>query len=186
MIATFMKRKVFVSYSRIDEVEVRAFVQQWAVSEGVFIPKLIGAGSRYDLIESEEADYIMSVIRRDFIGDATVTMVLVGECTHSRRYVDWEIKASLRRGEYLPNGLLGVTLPSRDGAALLSPRFERNWTENHVNCYARYKRPPRSADELRGYIEDAFSARTDRATLIDNPQEMMRYNSRCRSHGVTH
>ena len=33
--------------------------------------------------------------------------------SHSRRYVDWEIKTSLRRGSYTPNGLLGIILPSQ-------------------------------------------------------------------------
>jgi hypothetical protein len=36
----------------------------------------------------------MSEIRRKYLGNASVTIVLIGSCTHSRRYVDWEIKLS--------------------------------------------------------------------------------------------
>lgn len=179
------RRKVFVSYSRIDEREVASFVNHWASVQGVFTPKMIGAGSRYDPIQSQQADYIMSVIRRDFIGDATVTMLLLGSCTHARRYVDWELKASLRQGEYSPNGLFAVLLASQDGSAWLPDRFRDNWSRNR-ECYARFWPSPGSAQQLRGYIEDAFAARTTRTHLIDNPQDMMRYNGRCRVHGVTH
>jgi len=35
----------------------------------------------------------MRRIREEKLQDSTVTIVLVGNCTNSRRYVDWKIKA---------------------------------------------------------------------------------------------
>src|SRR5207244_2128436 len=99
-------------------------------------------------------------------------IVLVGSCTHSRRYVDWEIKASLRQGQDDPNGLIGILLPScanRKFYPPLPPRFDQNFSKEQQS-YARYCYCPASADELRGWIEDAYDRRTSRANLITNAQ----------------
>lgn len=180
------KRKVFVSYYKTDQVEVDSFVHRWATSEGVFIPRILGAGPDYDLIDSSNPEYVMSVIRRDYLGDSTVTLLLVGACTHSRRYVDWELKASLRQGDYIPNGLVGIVLPSQGTSARLPERFQANWSAGHVTCYARYWTAPTTSSELGAWIEDAYLARIARAHLIRNSQDMMKRNAGCSIHNVTH
>lgn len=43
-----------------------------------------------------------------------------------------------------------------------------------------------SGYELSNWIEDAFQARTARAHLILNSQDMMKYNAICKVHGATH
>jgi MTH538 TIR-like domain (DUF1863) len=59
---------------------------------------------------------LMGRIRADYIKDSTVTIVLAGKCIWARRYVDWEIQASLRAGQTVsPNGLLGLKLLSPTG-----------------------------------------------------------------------
>lgn len=180
------KRKVFISFFQGDRKEVDEFIDRWANREGVFIPKVLGVSGNEDFINSNNPEYVMSQIRDKYLGDSTVTIVLMGSCTHSRRYVDWEIKSSLRRGAYTPNGLIGIILPSMGTSAILPPRFEANWNKEHQNCYARYWIAPHSAQMLEGWIEDAFSARTLRADLIQNAAEMMKYNRVCQIHGVTH
>ncbi len=181
------RRKVFISFHQQDQTEVENFVDLWAEREGLFIPRVLGASDNDDFIDSDNPDYVMSQIRNRYLGDSTVTIVLVGSCTHSRRYVDWELKASLRQGEtYNPNGVMGIRLPSCGKSALLPPRLEENWTSGHRDCYARYWVAPRTADDLIGYIEDAYNARTERAHLIQNGSLMMRYNRRCQVCGVTH
>lgn len=181
------KRKVFISYHHGDDTEVRAFVKKWTETEQVFIPKGLGLKFTNDIINSDDPEYVMSQIREKYIEDASVTIVLLGTCTNSRRYVDWEIKASLRQEEGgLPNGLMGIILPSLGGNAHLPSRLEANWTNNYVNCYARFWIAPRSADELRGWIEDAYSARTSRAKLIKNSTDMMKYNATCKTCNIVH
>ena len=180
------KRRVFISYYKEDKTEVEEFIDYFANGQGIFTPYALGVSDNDDFIDSTNTDYVMTQIRKKYLKDTTVTIVLVGNCTHSRRYVDWEIKSSLTQGEYSPNGLMGIILPSKGKDAYLPPRLEANWTKDHVNCYARYWVYPSSPKELGDFIEDAYSARTTRAHLINNPQNMMKYNALCRVCGVTH
>lgn len=180
------RRKVFVSYHQTDRMEVEDFIDKWAERERVFIPKALGVSDVDDFIDSNDPEYVMTQVRAKYLSDSTVTIVLVGTCTHSRRYVDWELKTSLRRGSYTPNGVMGIILPSSGKSAYLPPRLEANWSPQNVNCYARYWIAPTSAEELAGWIEDAYGARTARAELIENAATMMKYNTKCRVCGVTH
>jgi hypothetical protein len=68
----------------------------------------------------------------------------------------------------------------------MPPRLEENWVKDHVQCYARYWVYPSSTEVLATWIEDAYGARTTRAHLIRNTQDMMKYNAKCLVHGVTH
>jgi hypothetical protein len=106
------KRRVFVSYHHGDEAEARAFVNAFGGPHGVFTHRGIGLTFNDDIIKSTDPEYVMRRIREIYLQDSTVTIVLIGTCTHSRRYVDWEIKASLRQGLVTPNGLIGIILPS--------------------------------------------------------------------------
>jgi hypothetical protein len=80
--------------------------------EVVYVGRALGTSFSDDIINSTNPEYVMSQIRQKYLGDSTVTIVLVGTCTHSRRYVDWELKASLRQGDCTPNGVLAFLLPS--------------------------------------------------------------------------
>jgi hypothetical protein len=181
------KRKIFISFYQGDRAEVDAFIHRWADDEGVFIAKALGISDNDDFIDSTDTAYVMSRIRERYLSDSTVTVVLLGTCTHSRRYVDWELKTSLRLGGYTPNGVMGILLPSGypDGVAL-PPRLQANWNKENRDCYARYYWYPESADQLRGWIEDAFQARTSRAAFIQNSSDMMKYNAKCRACDETH
>ncbi len=179
-------RTVFVSFSHLDQQSVDDFIVTWTENERVFIPKILGVGDEDDFINSDNPEYVMAQIRSRYLEDSTVTIALIGPCTHSRRYVDWEIKASLTQGDdYLPNGLLGILLPGLRSAHL-PPRFKLNWNSNEHNCYARYRVSPQSAWQLSSWIEDALAARTERSQFIENPREMMKYNSTCAVCSVTH
>jgi len=180
------KRKVFISFHQADRDEVQTFVRRWAEQEGGFIPKVLGASDKDDFVNSNDPAYVMTRIRDKYLGDSTVTIVLLGTCTHSRRYVDWELKTSLRQGTYTPNGVLGIILPSVGNRAHLPPRFQENWASGEAGCYARYRVAPSTATEIRSWIEDAHAARVTRAHLISNSTEMMKYNRQCKSCGVTH
>lgn len=151
----------------------------------MFNPVMVGACGN-DIIDSNNADYVIGKIGQEKIADSTVTMVLIGTCTHSRRHVDWDIKASLRQGAaYKPNGLFGIILPSAGHSAHLPPGLAANWNASG-NCYAGYYRAPRSAAGLALWIEHAFLARETRMHLIKNSAQTMKYNSECRVCNVTH
>lgn len=183
MAISINRRKVFISHYKGDRNEVNAFIKDYS---SVFIPKVLGANDNDEFINSTKTGYVMQRIREKYLGDSTVTIVLIGSCTHSRRYVDWEIKSSLRQGQYIPNGLIGILLPSQGNSARLPPRMKANWAKDESNCYARYRTYPCSKEALSIWIEDAYQARTSRAHLIQNSQSMMKYNRVCKICGVTH
>ncbi len=188
MVYMGVKRKVFISFCQRDRTEVEDFIDLWANQKSVFVPKVLGIfdKDKDDFIDSDNPEYVMSQIRKKYLGDSTVTMVLVGRCTHSRRYVDWELKTSLRKGTYTPNGVMGIILPSCTTGAYLPPRLAANWNKECIGCYARCWVAPTSVNSLVNCIEDAYAARTSRAHLIKNDADMMKYNAKCRVCGITH
>ncbi len=165
MAYTGTKRRVFVSHYRGDRNEVDTFIEEFANRQNVFTPYVLGANDNDDFIDSNNPEYVMTQIRQKYLQDTTVTIVLVGSCTHGRRYVDWELKSSLSQGQNTPNGVMGVILPSQGDSCYMPQRLADNWNKGHENCYAKYWVYPSSAQQLGGWIEDAFNARTTRAHL---------------------
>ncbi len=179
-----VRRKCFVSYFSHDKKEVEKFLMDFG---DVFIPKQIGVTDEADFIDSENSDYVMSKIREKYLGDSTVTLCMIGACTHSRRYIDWELKATLRRGSYTPNGLVGILLPSMGTSGHLPPRFQENWNRgDEAEGFAIYRAYPSTKDQLKAWIEDAYARRTSHADLIVNSQTMHKNNRECFVHRVTH
>jgi hypothetical protein len=185
MVYNGIRRKVFVSHYKGDRQEVDQFIDRFANKEKVFIPYVLGANNNDDFIDSTNTVYVMNQIRKKYLQDTTVTIVLIGTCTHSRRFVDWELKSSLRQGEYTPNGVLGILLPSSKGSAHLPPRLKENW-DREMECYACYRPYPANAQQLGSWIEEAYSFRNKKAYFIRNSKDMMKYNQKCLVCGVTH
>jgi hypothetical protein len=189
-----IKRRVFISYHHFDQVEAQRFVDTFAGPQGVFTYRGLGLSLEEDLVNSSNTEYVMRCIRERHLGDSTVTIVLLGRCTHGRRYVDWELKSSIQQGDSMPNGVLGILLPSahRPNSLLyrefphLPPRFQDNWAGAGSACYASYYAYPSSPEQLRGWIEAAWSSRTTKNNLIRNGREIMRNNRCCLECGVTH
>ena len=177
-----VRRKVFISYHQADQNDVNCFVDKFS---NIFIPKTVGVQDGDFDVDSDDPIYIMRKIRETKLEDSTVTIVLIGNCTHSRRYVDWEIKASLQQGDDIPNGLIGINLSYIGEKNLAPDRLSLNWKPDDSK-YARYYTYPTTTETLREWIEDAFLARTKRANLIENPNKMMKYNSTCKVHGINH
>jgi hypothetical protein len=178
------RRKCFISYYREDRLAVEKFLRDFG---DVFIPKEIGVRDSDDFINSNDTNYVMSRIRATHLGDSTVTLCMIGNCTHSRRYIDWELKSSLRQGAlYTPNGLIGILLPHMRNTGHLPPRLKENWQSDESKCFALYRSYPTTKSELRSWIEEAFRRRTTMNSLIRNSQSMMSYSRRCIVHGITH
>ena len=185
-----IRRNVFISYYHGDQIAVNDFVKVFGRELGVFIPNMLAEGQGFsdDIINSTNPQYVMQEIRRRYFGHSTVTIVLIGNCTHSRRYVDWEIKASLQKGGIggqLPHGLMAINLCKANNEKSLPPRLSKN-LKNDGNGYGFFYRYPNSPQELKRWIEDAFKKRKTHSNQIVNPNEMMKYNSRCKVCRVTH
>lgn len=178
------RRKCFVSYHHADQALVNNFCARFGGVGGTFIARSLGTEMSPDIIDSNNPEYVMRCIRERFLADSTVTIVLIGRCTWARRYVDWEIQASLRMGDgELPNGLLGITLPSYPGFSGTYPeRLNRNLIppgSMQRDCYARVVNYPMSLWELEGYIEEAYQRRFTHQNFIVNPRERMLNNRPC-------
>ena len=107
-------------------------------------------------------------------------MVLAGKCTWARRYVDWEIQASLRSGETItPNGLLGIKLPMFN---YWPDRFNSNLLHgDQTDCYARWLTwETTTADVLAQAVEAAFLRRVTHTKYIANPRDRLGYNRQCK------
>lgn len=108
-----VRRKCFISYHHTDQAWVDAFIKTFDDTHDLFIARGLGQAMAQDVIDSTDTDYVMRRIRELYIKDSSVTLVMLGRCTWARRYVDWEIQASLRVPQNgLPNGLLGIKLPT--------------------------------------------------------------------------
>jgi hypothetical protein len=172
------RHKVFISYhhNEQNQKEVDKFVSDFDKTHDVFIYRALGIDMADDIIHSTDPVYVMRCIREKYIKDSTVTIVLLGNCTWARRYVDWEIQASLYQREgKLPNGLLGIRLPSTNSSVKLPKRLE----ENVISKYAKSYAYPSSKDDLIRYINGAFAARNTLKDLIKNPRERRKNNSPC-------
>ncbi len=170
------RRKCFVSYHVDDEREVAKFIDDYGT---VFIPTVVGVTDDDDFVDSDDTDYIMARIREKYLSDSTVTIVMIGECTWARRFIDWEIYSTLREYEKYPvSGLMAITLPS---VANLSKTLPLRLADNIDDSkkYARWWKYPTSADGLRQCIEEAFEARTSKTHMIDNSRPRKVNSSAC-------
>lgn len=178
-----VRRKCFISYHHADENEVHRFINTYDHLHNVFIYRGLGLGIASDIVDSLDTDYVLREIRRRYLADSTVTIILVGRCTWARRYVDWEVQASLRHGETIsPNGLIAIQLPSAANGASLPNRVSLNVmrnANNHDTGFARYYTYPTSTDVLANLIELAFQRRSTHAYLINNPRERFVNNRTC-------
>ncbi|EKF9128107.1 TIR domain-containing protein, partial [Vibrio cholerae] len=174
--------KCFISYHHADQEEVDEFIRTFDHERDVFISRGLGPEMSPDIINSQDTDYVMSRIRELYLKDSTVTIVLLGKCTWARRYVDWELQASLRSGETVtPNGLLAIKLPSFPSDGNFPSRLNLNLKQNveQIDCYARWIDYPTRKDVLERHIHDAFERRKTHKSWINNPRDKYAYNRTC-------
>jgi hypothetical protein len=175
----YVRHKCFVSYHAADVEHAVSFIED---NEDAFIPRAIGVeeddGS---IIDSDDVDYIRDAIRTGYLADSTVTILLVGECTWARKFIDWEIYASLRESKNSTrNGLLGILLPHAASTATAPERLRDNVAVSPGDdAYAMFKVYPSEPAFLRTWIQTAFDARTTKADLIDNSRPIARRNRSC-------
>ncbi len=173
-----VRRKCFISYYHGDKTWARYFAYQFGGTNGTIIPRVLGLED--NAIQSSKPDYVIDTIRAEYISGSSVSIVLIGTCTHSRRFVDWEIKRGLLNG----NGLLGIILPPKI-REYLPERFAVNWRQDDMG-YAALRLYPKSAVELRSWIDDAVWRSRSRQNQLRNAQDAWTYNHRCATCGVTH
>jgi len=120
--AAAAKPRIFVSYHhRGDRPYYDEFCRSFAELYEVCHDNSIGR-----VIDSDDPEYVMRRIREDYLTGTSCTVVLCGAQTPWRKFVDWEIKATLDK----QHGLLGVMLPSNHpnifGCRYIPDRLKEN------------------------------------------------------------
>jgi hypothetical protein len=124
-------------------------------------------------IDSSDTDYIMRRIREHHLHGSSCTVVLCGADTWGRKYVDWEILASLNQGM----GLVGVwlpTLPSGQNGGTHKPRRLQDNIDSGYAEWINWNDLARDHSVLLDAIERAVGKS---GTLIDNTRARMLRNS---------
>ncbi len=158
------KRKVFISYHhKNDQGWYDSFSKYFSDTLDLFYDN-----SLERRIDSDNSKYLNQKIREECIFGTSITIVLCGYESWKRRWVDWEIHATL----YYEHGLLGIGLPkcaiSNDLKYIVPSRLHSNiesgfgvwmtWTDNAV--------------VLTQNIEEAFR-RSSQTRLIQNADTKM-------------
>jgi len=126
--------------------------------------------SMYDDFSDLMNETILRKIRYDHLRDSTVTVVLVGEHTWGRKWVDWEIHSSLRSyGDRTRNGLVGIYLPNHS-------RRHFRLTDNIRSGYAVKLRWNEREDAFTDAVHRAWNRRR-RVDLIDNGRPLRERNA---------
>lgn len=106
-----MAHKCFISF-KTQDIDYKKKIQEDMGIE--MIDKSLN-----EPINSDNEDYIMRKIRKDYLADSTVTIYLIGEYSaensflQDQTYIKRELQASLYNGENnTKNGILGVVLPN--------------------------------------------------------------------------
>lgn len=141
-------RKVFVSYHHSgDQAYCDAFSETFGDTYDV-----IYDNSLERRIDSDNVDYVIRRIRENHIAGSSCTIVLVGRDTPKRKYVDWEVKATLEK----EHGLIGVQLPtapvSPQGTVSVPARLNDNINSGYA-LWLSWNEITASADQLAQYIE---------------------------------
>lgn len=180
--ATTTRHKVFVSYHHCyDENYKKEFCRMLGSD---IVDKSVEDG---DVDIYLKTDTIRHKIRDEFIADASVTVVLIGQCTWQRKHVDWEIGSSLwdtRKNSRC--GLLGILLPTHYDFGqktydnnLIPPRLADNCgTKDAFGEIYDWPRPW-STDSVRSWIHHAFQRRSSIIPKNSRQQFARNRSGRC-------
>jgi len=106
-----MAHKCFISF-KTEDIAYKNYIQNNMDIE--MIDKSLN-----EPINSDDEDYIMAKIRKDYLSDSTVTIFLIGAKSNEnlgweeQKFIKRELQASLYNGQgNSKSGILGVVLPS--------------------------------------------------------------------------
>ncbi|HEC2553943.1 TPA: TIR domain-containing protein [Raoultella ornithinolytica] len=136
--------KTFLSYHHKNEQDLKEELIEKHGGES-FIDKSVSDG---DIEETNAEETIMRTIREDYLADSTVVVVLVGEKTALRKYVNSEIQAALWNK---PTGLIAVVRNE-----IYDKIFsESTCSNNSCNCGIKLRRITSFYDDYMPYLVGA-------------------------------
>ncbi|MDE2688506.1 MAG: TIR domain-containing protein [Chloroflexota bacterium] len=168
------RHRVFISFHHDDQNYKDWFVQMMGDD---IVDESVEDGDIDDNIATET---IRQRIRDGFIRDATVTVVLIGQCTWQRKHVDLELGSSLRQTRLNSRcGLVGILLPShwdcntgKYSPRLIPPRLADNCSGD--DPYALIYNWSYQTNDIRSWIHRAFERRS--GSPPNNARQQFRNN----------
>lgn len=158
-------KNCFISYHHAkDQESLDTFRYEYALGD------LLDYSLKEDIGDYPD-EFIFTEIR-DKMSRCSVTIVLIGEETGNRKWIDWEIWATLKRytnpketnNNFKPNGLVAMFLPNQKTYNIperLKDNIDSgyavslNWNENNF-------------DEIVQVVEQAYKNREEKEHLIRN------------------
>lgn len=123
------RRKVFVSYHHGGDQKYYDEFSRYFHDQC----ETIRDNSLDRLIQSDDTEYVMRRIRDQYITGTSCTIVLVGANSYKRKYLDWEIKATLDKS----HALVGIILPEHSknhaGEIIVPDRFLDNYKSGYAD-----------------------------------------------------
>ena len=157
------RHRVFVSYYHRDDQAYRDhFENRFSDFYDIYVSESVKMG---DIDPNLKTETILQKIRDEYLRDSTVTVVLVGKHTWQRKFVDWEISASIRQTQYNSrSGLLGILLPNHPDfgkdtytPGIIPPRLHDNIKCDFAKLYDWRKDP----STVQAWIHEAFKRRNE-------------------------
>ena len=162
------RRKVFVSYHHGGD---QAWYDEFSTAFHDRL-QLLTDNSLERRIDSHDVDYILRRIREHHMHGSSCTIVLCGANTSRRRYVDWEILASLNQRM----ALVGVWLPTLPQEPNGGTNKPARLQDNINSGYAVWTRWSAIAADHRVLLDTIEEAVARSPTRIDNSRARMLRN----------
>ena len=139
-----MGHRCFISFKK-EDVDYRNKIQEKLGEEN------INSKSLDKWIDSEDIDYVMQEIRKNYMSNTAVTIFLIGEHSSENEgndeegrdknaFIKRELQATLYDGKgFRRSGLLGVVLPSMESKIYGGKYYCNKCEENHNYVYVNDK-----------------------------------------------
>lgn len=100
----------FISYHHENDQSYKEELLRINRQNQIFIDASVDT---YDIDDNLPDDRIREIIRDEYLRDSTITILLVGSETKTRKHIDWELYSSMYDGERnKKSGILVINLPS--------------------------------------------------------------------------
>ena len=161
------KPRVFVSYHHAnDQWYYNRFSELFSNSYDILYDSSVNRK-----IDSDDVEYQIRRIREDYITGTSITIVLCGVETYKRKFVDWEICATLNK----QHALLGINLPTNpanyNGKYVVPARLHENIQSGFAGWIQWDENPSYIATAIAGAREKAKTT-----SLICNGNPTMERN----------
>ncbi|KAI9131139.1 TIR domain-containing protein [Acaryochloris sp. CCMEE 5410] len=173
-------RRVFISYHHRNEQYLKEHLLQLNGSHEIFVDCSVDTG---DIDDDLEPQVIRQTIRRNYLSESTVLMLIVGRETKYRKHVDWELYSSMYNGtNFGRSGVVVLLAPNCESEYFSAPFDEikstfypdvSNWIS--IDSREEYERryphlPPRIIDNL--LKRDSKISVTNWSKVANDPEKL--------------